>query len=203
MDKDLLAKFIDLMNSENDSDAIMGLRGVQNLFKDIGGSFKNTLMQASDNIIAIEVNKKQSSFINSASLNNSDIAENKIESVNESGVPELRVLSEGSIELVLSGNSSGKIYKLPEESAIDIIDIAENMKDSMVAAIISKCKFKLKLFDIKDDGGNIIETELRAEYEREDVIPVKIWSNNSRGETGLLASVLRKLVSTNISNLYG
>ena len=74
------------------------------------------------------------------------------------------------------------------------------MKVALVAATLNKSRFKLKLLDVKNGKGEIIETVLQAEYERDGMIPVRIWSN-VRGEVAALATVLRRAVANTLPDL--
>ena len=116
-------------------------------------------------------------------------------------VPEFKILSAGDIEVTLPNTSSGNIYKLPGEASADAEAIVHSFKDAIVAAILNKCGLKIKLFDAKDDNGAIVETVLRAEYNRDDMVPINIWSNPSKGEAGSLATVLRQIITAETPDL--
>ncbi len=112
------------------------------------------------------------------------------------GMPECRP-GVNAVEIVPPGKTSGHIYALPGESAPAAGTIAECLKDALVAAIINKSRFKLKVVDARNGKGEVIETFLQAEYERPGMVPVRIWVNN-RGEVGALATVLRKAVAESL-----
>ena len=114
-------------------------------------------------------------------------------------VPDIRVQGSNAVEIVLSGKT--EVCQLPGESAQHADTIATNLKDAVIAAVLNKSKFKLKLFDIKNGKGEITETALQAEYDRAGMVPIRIWVLNNRGEVGALASVLRKAVSTSLPEL--
>jgi hypothetical protein len=194
MDKDLLEKFLKLIASENDGDAVMGLRGAQSLFQSSGLTLEDGLRHAAST--AGQWKKSASPVIDHQSAAKPAASS----AVNISGVPECRVKQAGVLEIVLSGKTEGDIYPLPGEAAKDADAIAAGMKDAVVAAVINKSRFKLKLNDIKNGRGDIVETILQAEYERAGMIPIRIWANN-RGEVGALATVLRKAVVTSMPEL--
>ena len=89
---------------------------------------------------------------------------------------------------------------LPGAAAAETQAIADGVKDVLVAAVINKSRFKLKLVDIKDRYGEVTETVLQGEYDRENMQPVKVWSN-VRGEVAALATVLRRAISATVPDL--
>ena len=188
MDKTLLEKFLKLISSENDGDSLMGLRGAQSLFKSEEASLEDALRYAVDYIDQYKAKEQQSAA-----------EDGKSNGVNTTGVPECRVPSAGSLEIVMSGKSDGDVYQLPGEAAQCAEIIAACLKDAIVVAVISKSKFKLKLKDIKK-GSKVIETILQAEYTTDGVAPVVVW-RNSRGEVGTLAAVLRKVITDSFPEL--
>jgi len=117
-----------------------------------------------------------------------------------SKLPECRAPRAGALEIVPPGKAQGDIQVLPGASARHAETISSNLKDAIVAAIVNKSRFKLKLSDIKNNGGEVLETILQAEYERADMQPVRIWMN-TRGEAGALAVVLRKAVAQSLPEL--
>ncbi len=84
-----------------------------------------------------------------------------------------------------------EVIALPALAAAHAGMIAESLTDAIVAAVINKSRMKLKLVDNKNSKGEIIETILRAEYDRDGMMPVQVWVN-ARGEVAALAVVLRK-----------
>jgi hypothetical protein len=191
MDKSLLEKFLRLMESPNDPDAVMGLRGLQNLFQSEKASLNEALRYAADHMeqwLAKPAVDKPVEKVAVASA-----------AVNMSGVPDCRVSRSGVLEIVREGNSTGDAYPLPGESARHADAISQCLMDAIVAAVINKSRFKLKLNDVKNSKGDI-ETVLQAEYERPGMSPVPVWTN-TRGEVGALATVLRKLVATSLPEL--
>ena len=192
MDKNVLQGFIKLLNSENDPDAVMGLRGVQKILKEYNINLGDILLYAADNHEQFIKEAKPAEDVQAAPQ--AAAPAEKAVSTNASGVPEFTVLSNGAIEVL--GNS----YQLSGH-AVEAVDmIAVNLQDSIVAAILNKCHFKLKLFDVKNDKDEITETILRAEFDRDGMQPVQIWSN-TKGEAGALAAVLRNLVKSNMPDL--
>jgi len=189
MDKNLLKKFLKLISSENDGDALMGLRGAQSLFKSKDVSLEDALCYAADHIDQYKKEEGQSA--------EKVVAPN---SVNMSEVPECRVPSAGTLEIVMSGKSEGDVHQLPGESALHAETIAACLKDAIVVSVISKSRFKLKLRDIKKGDDKTVETILQAEYAQGGIAPILVWTNN-RGEVGALATVLRRIIANILPEL--
>ena len=122
--------------------------------------------------------------------------------VTTSGMPNCRAPKPGHIELIPPGKETGPVFALPGASAENAESIAYNLKDALVAAIINKSRFKLKLFDVKNVRGEISETILQAEYERAGMATVRIWAH-VRGEAAALATILRKAMADTFPDLYG
>ena len=106
-------------------------------------------------------------------------------------------VNEDWVEKYCDGRHGGR----DQEAALQADVIASNLKDAVVAAVINKSRFKLKMVDTKDAKGKIVETILQAEYERPGMSPVRIWVLNNRGEVGALAVVLRKAVANSLPEL--
>lgn len=194
MDKNIFEKFLKLMASDNDSDAVMGLRGIQNLCWSEGFTLGKALFYAFSHIEQLKsAPEKTIDQQPAAAAQGSAVA-------NITGMPECRVPRAGVLEVVPAGQTSGDIYVLPGESAKHADIIAAHLKDAIVAAVINKSRFKLKLNDIKNNKGEVVETALQAEYERAGMVPIRIWVNN-KGEVGALATVLRKMVANSIPEL--
>ena len=81
-----------------------------------------------------------------------------------------------------------------------LIEIAERLKDAVVAAILSKTTFKLKLVDTKDTMGAVLSSEIRAEFMRPEIKPITIFQGN-KGEAGVNINILRKALSYAIPSL--
>ena len=194
MDKEILEQCLKLLGSDNDPDAVMGLRGVQNLFRSAGASLDNALRYAADNPGQWQQSADKTIGHQPAKKPAAPAP------VNMSGVPECRVPRAGVVEIVQAGKTTGDSYPLPGESAPHAEAIAGRLKDAVVAAIINKSRFKLKLLDVKNGRGEVTETVLQAEYDRPDMIPVRLWAN-SRGAAGALAVVLRKAVADSLPEL--
>lgn len=191
MDKNLLEKFLKLLGSESDPDAVMGLRGLQNLCRSSGVSLEEALHYA---VTHIDQWRAPSAPAQPAAKPAAPVG------VNMSAVPECRVPRPGVLEVVLAGKVAGDAYPLPGAAAEQAEAIAAGLKDAVVAAVINKSRFKLKLSDIKNSRGDVVETALQAEYERAGMSPIQIWVNN-RGEVGALATVLRKAVAASLPEL--
>ncbi len=195
MNKELLEKMLKMMASTNDTDAVHGLRGAQGLFKSEGLSLEEALQYALANP---QIIKAKSSVTVDAQVTASASADRAPVSV--SGMPQCRESSAGSIEIIVPGQSQGSLVPLPGLAAAAAKDIADHLKDALVAAVINKSRFKLKLMDIKNAKGEVIETVLQAEYERDGMTPIRVWSN-VKGEVATLASVLRRAVANAMPDL--
>jgi hypothetical protein len=198
MDKKLLENCLKMIGSENDVDAVMGLRGAQNMFKESGASLESALRYAADHLGQLGAADKTISS-QPAQKSASPAAPS---AVNVSGVPECRMPQMGVIEIVLAGKTQGDAYQLPGAAAQQSEAIALGLKDALIAAVVNKSRLKLKLLDIKSGGGDIVETILQAEFERPGMTPIRIWANG-RGEVGALAAVLRKAIATTLPELAG
>lgn len=193
MDKKQLEIFLKQLGSPSGAEVLSGLRGVQELFSAAGTSVEDALRYA-----AVHPEKFQRAA--DQVIENQPVKKPAAAIANISGVPECRVPYPGAMEIVLAGNAEGTVYPLPGEAANDAEIIASNLKDAVVAAVINKSRFKLKLLDVKNGKGEVMETVLQAEYEREGMIPIRVWVN-SRGEVGALAAVLRKAVANSLPEL--
>lgn len=120
--------------------------------------------------------------------------------VSVSGVPQCHAPKPGCIELIVPGTTQGELVMLPGASAENSDAIADAVKDALLASVLNKSRFKLKLLDIKDQRGQIIETVLQAEYDRAGMTPIRIWVH-ARGEVASLAAVLRKAVANSFPDL--
>jgi hypothetical protein len=195
---DQLETMLRMLASPNESDAAMALRGIRAAFEAQGVSLEKALLYAAGNISALKEAQKET--INQAAASVPAVKPAGGPVTNASGMPECRVPKPGHIEIVLAGKSSGEVIALQGAASGDAAVIAAGFKDALAAAVINKSRMKLKLLDIKDKRGEIIETVLQAEYERQGMIPVRIWGN-IRGESAALAAVLRKALSTYMPEL--
>lgn len=194
MDKKNLEKYLKMLGSKNEPDVVIGLRGVQNWFKSAGVSLEDALRHAADNLPQRQQGDEKT-------IDHQPAKKSPLSAiVNASGVPEFRVPQAGTLEIVLSGKTKGDIYLLPGESALHAETISSSLKDAVVAAVINRSRFKLKLLDVRNGNGEVAETALQAEYEREGMMPIRVWTN-SRGEAGALAAVLRKAVAHSLPEL--
>lgn len=194
MDKATLDKLVKMMSSENDSDAVMGLRGMQGLLRVEGIDFATAL----EFIIA---HKEMFAEKTPAAIEAGAPAEKaKLPAVEISGMPQCLSPRAGHVEIVVPGQTRGEVVALPGAAAPACAEIAAALKDALVAAAINKSRFKLKLQDVKNERGEIRETMLQAEYERQGMVPVMIWSN-VRGEVAALATVLRRAISASMPEL--
>ena|SRR6218665_2914901 len=192
MDKDGFQSLIKMMSSDNDSDAVMGLRGFQALLREETVAFDKAMAHVFDNLASLRAPVSAEDLTAAAPAPRGE--------VKVSGMPQCAVVTVGVIMIVQPGATSGEVITLPGAAAADTQSIADGVKDVLVAAVINKSRFKLKLVDIKDRFGDVTETVLQGEYDRENMQPVKVWSN-VRGETAALASVLRRAISTAVPDL--
>lgn len=194
MDKDGFQSLVKMMTSENDIDAVMGLRGFQALLREENVSFDKALGHVFDNLSSLRAP------VTTESLTGAEAAPVERGEVKVSGMPQCAVVTPGVIMIVPPGATSGEMITLPGAAVADTQAIADGVKDVLVAAVINKSRFKLKLVDIKDRYGDVTETVLQGEYDRENMQPVKVWSN-IKGETAALATVLRRAVSAAVPDL--
>ncbi len=191
MDKDGFQNLIKMMSSDNDSDAVMGLRGFQALLREETVAFDKALTHVFDNIPSLRTPVSAESLVTAPAARGE---------VKVSGMPQCAVVTVGVIMIVPPGATSGEVITLPGAAAADTQAIADGVKDVLVAAVINKSRFKLKLVDVKDRFGDVTETVLQGEYDRENMQPVKVWAN-VKGETAALASVLRRAIGTAVPEL--
>lgn len=194
MNKELLEKMLKMMASDNDTDAVHGLRGAQGLFKAEGSSLEDALRYALLHVHKIRAT--ESTVVDTMAVT---VAAAR-PPVAISGMPQCRSVAGGSIEIILPGQTQGNVVQLPGLAAPEAEAIASNLKDALVAAVINKSRFKLKLLDIKNAHGEVVETALQAEYERDGMIPIRVWVN-VKGEVATLASVLRRTVANTMPDL--
>lgn len=197
MDTATRDNLVKMMMSENDSDAIMGLRGLQGLLRVEGIDMARAIMYIVDNKSLI---RDQTPAAGGA-VNIAPAAEApKRQAIQVSGSPQCHAPQKGMLEIVPPGKSAGEAIALPGAAAAECELIALHLKDALVAAAINKSTMKLKLVDVKNAKGEIIETTLRAEYERDGMVPIPIWTN-VRGEVAALATVLRRAVAGSVPEL--
>ncbi|TAL31984.1 MAG: hypothetical protein EPN97_10165 [Alphaproteobacteria bacterium] len=190
MDNEVFVKMVKLTGSDNDAEVVMGLRGLQGMLSDEGidfpGVFKYVLAHLAD--IKAQYPKATAQ------------APKGPAPVTLSGMPQCRVPKPGCVELIPPGKLEGIVVQM-QGAAADAADVISlGMKDALVAAILNKSRFKLKIFDVKNNRGDVMESILQAEYEREGMMPVKVWSN-VRGEVAALATVMRQGVKTGFPEL--
>lgn len=194
MDKSELFTMLKQLGSDNDSDAVMALRGVQALFEEAGTSLANAVTYAADHLDEIA----KTGAAEAGAAPGGETEERMPVSV--SGMPQCISPGPGNVELIAPGETKGNIVALPGAAADDADSIATGLKDALVAAAINKSRLKLKLMDVKNNRGEIVETILQAEYDRDDMAAVRVWAN-IKGEAASLATVLRKAVAANFPDL--
>ncbi len=193
MDKNVLKQYTDYMESNIDSDALMGLRGVQSFLKEFDLTIEQVLLYVADNyqnIKTLEQPVVEEAVSVVPSKNNVRVA---------GDIPDFKSHSNGVIQVIFP-DGSGSGCTLPVCALNDVGDIAVAMKDAVVAAIINKAHIKIKLFDVKNDEGKVVETILRTEYDREGMQPIDLW-HGTKGDAGIVASVLRTFVKEAVPEL--
>jgi hypothetical protein len=195
MDKSALEKMLKMTDSDSETDAIMGLRGIQGGFRAEGLTLSEAVLFAFDNIAVMKQRKP------AVTIEQKPAVPAAPKPVSTTGMPNCRMPKPGHIELLAPGAASGTVIALPPSAAEDAAHIADHMKDALVASVINKSRFKLKLFDVKNPRGEILETCLQAEYDRDGMAVVKIWTN-VRGECANLATLLRKAAAQVYPDLY-
>ncbi len=189
MDREMLDRLIAMMASENDTDAVMGLRGLQGLLRTEGVDFAKLIAAA---VAQAGAMKTAAPAPAAPVIEQTPVAAAK-------APPSVPVATGGLPQCVASGSDltlatpAGvqEVINLPALAAQSAGMIAESLTDAIVAAVINKSRMKLKLVDVKDPKGLVVETMLRAEYDREGMMPIQVWVN-ARGEVAALAAVLRK-----------
>lgn len=121
------------------------------------------------------------------------------------GLPEcVSLTSKGqqSIHVFAKGDKTGEVFALTGVAAGSCDAIADHLKDAMIAAILNASPVKMKLVDVKDSRNEVVETILRAEYDKPGTAPIKIWSG-ARGDVAMLASIMRKAAAYGLPDLAG
>ncbi len=195
MDKSALEKMLKMTDSDSETDAIMGLRGIQGGFRAEGLTLSEAVLFAFDNIAVMKQRKP------AVTIEQKPAVPAAPKPISTTGMPNCKMPKPGHIELLAPGAASGTVIALPPSAAEDAAHIADHMKDALVASVINKSRFKLKLFDVKNPRGEILETCLQAEYDRDGMAVVKIWTN-VRGECANLATLLRKAAAQVYPDLY-
>lgn len=199
MDAATLQKLLVMLASDNDTDAIMGLRGLQGHFREEGVDFSAALSMTIGNIDALKKAPKDFTATVVEPKPSDKAAAAATAPVALSGMPQCRARG-NQIEIIVPGKSTGDLVALPGAAAAEAAPIAEALKDALVAAAINKSRMKLKLLDVKGPAGEVVETILQAEYEREGMTPIQVWVN-VRGEVASLAAVLRKAIAHAVPEL--
>lgn len=194
MVNDTMQKLIKMMQSENDADAVMGLRGFQALLKGEEVDFAKAMHFLGENLSGLK-EKKVATFENMTQEAAQPRAQLQV-----SGMPQCVISQPGILMIIPPGQDKGEIVQLPTAAAAAGDAVAAGLKDVLVAAAINKSRFKLKVLDIKDKYGDVTETVLQAEYDRDGMSPIKVWSN-VKGEVAALATVLRRAVSSSMPDM--
>ncbi len=187
MDREMTDRLIAMMTSENDTDAVMGLRGLQGLLKSEGIDFAQAMASMLAQAPAAKAAPVPAAPAAPQAL--APTAPPSVPAASAGGLPQCSAA--GSDITLATPAGAREVISLPAEAAAYAPMIAESLTDAIVAAVINKSRMKLKLVDSKNSKGEVVETTLRAEYDREGMMPVQVWVN-ARGEVAALAAVLRK-----------
>lgn len=190
MDRDMIDRLIAMMASENDTDAVMGLRGFQGLLRADGIDFNQAMAALVAHVSTMKgAAAPAPQAVTQSSVPAAQTPPPSVPATAGNGMPQCSVAG-GDITLATPAGAQ-EVISLPALAAEHAGTIAESLTDAIVAAVINKSRMKLKLVDNKNSKGEVIETVLRAEYERDGMMPVQVWVN-ARGEVAALAAVLRK-----------
>ena len=191
MDRNMTERLIAMMSSENDTDAVMGLRGLQGLLRAEGVDFAQAMTTMVGHAAAMKA-APSSITAPPAPAVSTTVAPAAPPSVPAAAAGGLPQCSAAGSDITLATPAGAReVIALPAEAAAHAPTIAESLTDAIVAAVINKSRMKLKLVDNKNSKGEVVETILRAEYDRDGMMPVQVWVN-ARGEVAALAAVLRK-----------
>jgi len=193
MDNDTLQKLVKMMQSENDADAVMGLRGFQALLKGKEVDFAQAMIFLGENLSGLKAEKEVT--VDAMTQASAPRAPLQV-----SGMPQCVMAKPGVLMIIPPGQETGEAVPLPGAAAAAGDTVAAGLKDVLVAAAINKSRFKLKVVDIKDKRGDVVETVLQAEYDRDGMSPIRVWGN-VKGEVAALATVLRRAVSGSMPDM--
>lgn len=90
-------------------------------------------------------------------------------------------------------NGTPRQWALTGGAATKAEQIAELLKDALIVAGINSCTMKIKLKDVEDERGKVVETIVQTEYSK-DLAPIILWTGD-RGDAATLASTLRQAAS--------
>lgn len=198
MDRKMLDRLAAMMASENDADALMGLRAFQGYLREQGADFAAGLALCVAHLHELRTMPSLTATdATDAIVQEPQAAPAAVPAM--AGLPQCRA-SGGLIEILAAGQPQGEKVQLPAAAAEQSSAIAESLKDAIVAAVINKSRMKLKLVDVKNNRGEVTETVLQAEYDRAGMTPVRVWVN-SRGEVAALAAVLRRALANAVPDV--
>lgn len=189
MDREMIDRLIAMMASENDTDAVMGLRGFQGLLRAEGIDFNQAMAALVAHVSTMKGTAAPAPQAAAPSVPAAQTTPPSVPASAGNGMPQCSVA--GSDITLATPAGTQEVISLPALAAEHAGMIAESLTDAIVAAVINKSRMKLKLVDNKNSKGEVIETILRAEYDRDGMMPVQVWVN-ARGEVAALAAVLRK-----------
>ena len=189
LDLELLAKLAERMGSDVEGEALSGLHAVAGMFMDSGNTLKDAVLFAAGHMDMWAVRKAV------------PVPEKKAAG-GDQGIPDCRPEGASALRLFRPGHKESEVFVLSGDVVSARDDICLHLKDALVVALLHKCAFRLKLADIKDDKGIVVETVVQAEYQKPGSVPVRIWAGN-RGEAGVLATTLRRAVAWALPDLAG
>lgn len=203
MDRAGLEKMLKMTESDNETDAIMGLRGMQAGFRGEGVTLAQAVLYAFDNVSAVKGSAPAAAAAAAPAAAAQAPAPAAAAPAKVSGTPQAVATKPGFLELIPAGKNKGTPAQLPPTAAESTDDIAIHLKDALIASSLNKSKFKLKTVDIKNSRGEITETQLQAVFDRDGMASVKIWSHAVKGEVAALANVLRAAMAAGMGDYYG
>lgn len=195
LDLDLLRKLADRLSSDAEGERLSGLQAVMQMFAEKGATIQEALVFAGGHMDMWSVGVA-APVLAAAVLSGGGPAETG------AGIPDCRPEGASSLRVFRPGGQESEVFVITGVKVSDMGGLCLHLKDALVAGVLHKTPFKLKLADIRDDKGRVVETALQAEYGKEGSAPIRIWSGN-RGDAGVLATVLRKAAAWALPGLAG
>jgi len=179
----MLDALLKMLDSENETDAALALKSLKSFLSAEDLSLPAALTFAFKNVDKWHVGGNSSPAVQSHKPETRGL-------IQRQGMPECHSPRMGEIYI------DGEMVLLTGAAADASADIALCFKDAIVAAVINKTRFKIKLQDVKQTG----ETHMQAEYERDGMAPVRIWYGQ-RGEVAAAAAILRQALKSRLPEI--
>lgn len=193
LDLDILRKLADKLSSSAEGERLNGLQAVMQMFAEKGATIQDALVFAGGHMdmwaLGVAAPAVAAAVLSGPS-------------VDAAGIPDCRPEGVASLRVFRPGGKESEVFAITGVRVADMGDLCLHLKDALVAGLLHKSPFKLKLADIRDGKGQVVETVLQAEYQKDGSAPIRIWSGN-RGDAGVLATVLRKAVAWALPDLAG